>query len=125
MAMAYDEKAAERVRRILSGKPGVSEKRMMGALIFMVNGTMCCGASGAALMVRVGPEAYERTLAQPHVRPMEIAGRRTRGFVRIDPDGYRTDTALAGWVQQGIDFASTVPAKRPAIRKPQRRASRT
>lgn len=27
----------------------------------------------------------------------------------VDPAGYRTDPALARWVQRGIDFASTLP----------------
>jgi len=121
--MAYDEKVAERVRQVLSRRPHVGEKKMMGALVFMVNGSMCCGVTGGALMVRVGPEAYERTLAQSHVRSMEIGGRRTRGFVHIDPEGYRTDDALARWIRQGVDVAATIPAKKPAAGRP--RAPRT
>ena len=112
--MAYDLKTAERVRRILSGRSDIAEKRMVGGLSFMVAGTMCCGVTGTALMVRVGAEARVRALAEPHVRPMEFAGRPLAGFVLIDPEGFRTDAALAAWVQQGLDFAATLPAKRPA-----------
>jgi TfoX/Sxy family transcriptional regulator of competence genes len=112
--MAYDEKTAERVRRILSPQPDVIEKKMFGGLCFMVRGSMCCGLTGAGFMVRVGREAYERTLAQPHARPMEFTGRPLAGFVYVDPSGYRTDTALAKWVQKGIDFVSTLPPKKPA-----------
>ncbi|MFZ0117253.1 MAG: TfoX/Sxy family protein, partial [Xanthobacteraceae bacterium] len=68
--MSYDEKAAERVRRVLAGGQELAE--MMGAICFMVSGNMCCGVTGSALMVRVGREAYQRTLAEPHVRPMEM-----------------------------------------------------
>jgi hypothetical protein len=82
----------------------------------MVNGSMCCGVTGTALMVRVGPQARERALARPHVRPMIFAGRQLAGFVCVDPEGYRTDAALAAWVQRGIDFVSTLPAKSPARR---------
>jgi hypothetical protein len=47
----------------------------------MVSGSMCGGVTGSTLMVRVGREAYQRTLAEPHVRPMEIGGgRRPSGF---------------------------------------------
>ncbi len=116
--MGYDERMVERARRILSGRRDVVEKRMVGGRSFMVNGSMCCGVTGTALMVRVGPEAYERALALPHVRPMAFAGRPLVGFVCIDPGGYRTDTALAAWVQRGIHFVSTLPAKRPAARRP-------
>lgn len=88
----------------------------------MVNGSMCCGVTSTALMVRVGPEAYERALAQPHVRPMKFAGRPLAGYVCIDPEGCRTDAALGKWVQRGIDFVSTLPAKGTAARRPRRRA---
>jgi hypothetical protein len=33
--MAYDEATAERVRKLLSGRRNVNEKRMMGGLCFM------------------------------------------------------------------------------------------
>ena len=88
----------------------------------MVNGSMCCGVTSTALMVRVGPEAYQRALAQPHVRPMKFAGRPLAGYVCIDPGGCRTDKALAKWVQRGIDFVSTLPVKGAPTRRPRRRA---
>lgn len=106
--MGYDEKTAERVRQILSERHDVVEKRMIGGLSFMVNGNMCCGVTSNALMVRVGAEARDWALAQPHVRPMEFAGRSLAGFVLVDPEGYQTDTSLAAWVQRGIDFVSTL-----------------
>src|SRR5258708_13985545 len=90
--MAYDNKTGDRVRRILSRRRDVVEKRMVGGLCFMVRGSMCCGVTSTALMVRVGPEAREWALAQPHVRPMKFAGRPLGGFVCVDPAGIRTDT---------------------------------
>jgi TfoX N-terminal domain len=108
--MSYDERIADRVRRILSGRPDVVEKKMVGGgLSFMVHGSMCCGVTGNALMIRVGPAARERALAQPHVRPMELAGRPLAGFVCVDSGGLRTDAALAAWVQRGLDFVSSLP----------------
>ena len=112
--MGYDLKIAERFRRSLSSQKEVVEKRMVGGLSFVVGGSMCCGVTGSDLMVRVGAEARERALARPHVRPMEFAGRPLAGFVLIDPEGFRTDAALTAWVQQGLDFAATLPVKRPA-----------
>ncbi len=122
--MGYDEKTAERVRRILSRRRDVVERRMVGGLSFMVNGSMCCGVTGTALMVRVGPGARDRALAQPHARPMKFAGRPLSGFVCVDPAGYRTDAALAKWIQRGIDFVSTLPAKKPATSRPRPKAPR-
>jgi hypothetical protein len=115
--MGYDKKTAERVRRILSRRRDVVEKKMVGGVSFMVSGSMCCGVTGTALMVRVGPEAREWALTQPHVRPMKFAGWPLAGFVCVDPGGFRTDTALATWVGRGIDFVSALPAKKSAVRK--------
>lgn len=106
--MGYHQETADRVRRILSGRPDVVEKNMVGGRSFMVKGRMCCGVTGTGLMVRVGPDEAERDLALPHVRPMEFSGRRLAGYVSVDPAGYRTDSELSAWIQRGIDFASTL-----------------
>src|SRR5882762_3474315 len=67
--MAYDEKTAERVREVLSDRRGVVEKKLIGGLCFMVNGSMCCSVSGrGGLLVRVGAEAHAQMLAEPHVQ---------------------------------------------------------
>jgi len=110
--MGYDQRTAERVRRILSGRPDVVEKKMVGGLSFSIKGAMCCGVTSTGLMVRVGADARDQVLAQPHVRPMVFAGRRLAGFVCIDPSGYRTEKQLAAWVERGIDFASSLPSKK-------------
>jgi TfoX/Sxy family transcriptional regulator of competence genes len=109
--LSFDPEAAARVRRLLSGRDGVVEKKMVGGLSFLVNGNMCCGITGMALMIRVGAESREQALREPHVRPMLFAGRVLPGFIRIEPAGYATDDALASWVQRGLDFVSGLPAK--------------
>jgi hypothetical protein len=124
LTVVYDDKAAERVRRALSQRHDLVEKKMMGGICFMVGGSMCCGVTGSALMVRVGREAYQAMLAELHVRPMEFAGRRPTGFVLVDPEGYQTDTALATWIKRGLDFVATLPAKQPAGRAPRRKTLR-
>jgi len=122
--MAYDEKTAQRVRAVLSRQRGLVERKMMGGICFMLGGNMCCGVSGAALMVRVGRDAYQQMLAQPNVRPMEFAGRRPTGFVFVDAEGHRSDAALATWVQRGVEFALTLPAKEPGAKAPRPKAAR-
>lgn len=120
--MAFDEKAAERVRRALDRRRGITEKKMMGALCFMAGGTMCCGVTGSALMVRVGADGFERALAKPHVRPLKIGRRQTRGFVLIDPPGYRTETSLAKWLERGLAVAKA--HRSPAVKRPATRRRR-
>ena len=111
--MAYDEKLVERIRQLLAGRADVVQKRMVGGRSFMVGGHLFCGVTGSDLMVRVGPAAYESALAEPHTRPMQFAARPLIGYVLVAPEGYRATTALETWLQQGIDFVSTLPAKAP------------
>ena len=123
-AMSFDEKTAERVRKALSRRGDVVEKKMFGGLCFMVNGSMCCGLIGTAFMVRVGPDRYEEALAQRHARPMDFTGRPLAGMVYVDPAGYRTNAALAKWVQRGVDFVSTLPARATVARSRRAKAAR-
>ena len=109
--MAYNEKLAARVRKALARRKGVSERKMFGGIAFMVGGNMCCGVIQDDLMVRVGPEAYERALALPGARPMDFTGRPMKGMVYVGQAGHRTDAALASWVKRGADYAASLPAK--------------
>ena len=120
--MAYDEQTAGRVRKLLSVRPDVVEKKIMGGLCFMVTGHMCCSVSGkGGLLVRVGSEAHPLMLGEAHVQPMEMRGRIMTGFVRVAPEGYRTEAALRKWVKRGVDFVATIasapPARKRAVRK--------
>ena len=42
---------------------------------------------------------------------MTPIGRPMRGMVHVAPEGYTTVEALSGWLQKGVDFASSLPAK--------------
>src|SRR5689334_25252052 len=119
--MPYDIQAADGIRVLLGDRHDVVEKKMMGGLVFMVNGHMCVTASGrGGILVRVGPEAQARALKEPHVQPMRMAGRSMAGFVRVMPDGYQTAAGLRKWVKRGLDFVSTLPARavKPKRTKP-------
>ena len=62
-------------------------------------------------------------LGEPHVEPMEMRGRVMTGFVRVAPEGYRTDAELKKWVKRGVDFVVTMPSA-PSSRKGARRKVR-
>jgi hypothetical protein len=122
--MAYDEKTAGRVRKLLSVRPDTVEKKIMGGLCFMVNDRMCCSVSGkGGLLIRVGSDARQLMLSEPHVEPMEMRGRVMTGFVRVAPEGYRTEAQLKKWVKRGVEFVATMPSA-PSSRKGSRRKVR-
>ena len=109
--MAFDPGLAERIRDILAGSEGVTERRMFGGLAFMLHGNMFVGVLGSTLMARVGPEAYARALGKPHVREMDFTGRPMRGYVFVDAAGTAEDDDLAAWVAACRTFARTLPPK--------------
>ena len=109
--MAYDEGLAERVRGVLDERLDVSEKKMFGGIAFMVRGHMCVGIVKDELMVRVGPEAYDELVRQPHVRRMDFTGRPIKGFVYVAAAGLDRDADLARWVGHGLRHAASLPAK--------------
>ncbi|MCP4538427.1 MAG: TfoX/Sxy family protein [Chloroflexi bacterium] len=109
--MAYDEGLAQRVRELLDEQPGNVEKKMFGGVGFIIHGNMACGVHKNALVVRVGPERYQDTLAKPYTREFDITGRPMKGWVMVASDGYETDEVLKDWVQQGVEFALSLPPK--------------
>lgn len=116
--MPYDEKTAERIRRVLSGRRDIVEKKMMGGLAFTIGGGMCCYLSRKGyFLLRVTPEVREQTLAMAHVKPTDFAGRRMSGFVLIEPDGFRSEAALPNWLERGIANASAMQAGKPARKR--------
>jgi hypothetical protein len=115
--VAYDEATAGRLRKLLSGRSDVIERKLMGGLCFMVNDHMCCAVSGrGGLLVRVGSEAHQSMLGEPHAGPMEMRGRIMTGFVRVAPEGYRTEAGLKKWVTRGVNFVATMSKRASAQR---------
>ncbi len=111
--MAYDDDLAARIRALLSGAPGVAEKRMFGGLAFLVDGNLSVAASGrGGLMVRVDPDEAAALLAEPHARPFEMRGRAVQGWLRVDEEGLRSEGQLEPWVTRGVAYARSLPPKR-------------
>lgn len=110
--MAYDTDLADRVRELLGPVRGVDEKRMFGGLAFLIDGHLAVAVSGqGGLMVRVAPGETGKLLTRAHVNPMVMAGRETRGWVRVDAAGVTTKRQLTEWVTRGTDYARELPPK--------------
>lgn len=109
--MAFDEGLAQRIREAIGDDPDVVERKMFGGLAFMLRGNMAVGIVGDELMVRVGPDAWEASLALPHAREMDFTGRSMRGMVYVGVDGIAEDDDLAAWIERGAAFAGSLPPK--------------
>jgi TfoX/Sxy family transcriptional regulator of competence genes len=110
--MAYDEDLANRIRELMAGEPGVTEKKMFGGLAFLVGGNMSVAASGkGGLMVRCDPEETDALVSKPHARRFEMRGREMQGWLRVDDEGVHTKRQLEPWVRRGVAYARSLPAK--------------
>lgn len=122
--MAYDEGLAQRIREVLEGERGITEKAMFGGLAFLRGGKMFVGITGDELLARIGPEQNDAALTRAHVRPMDFTGKPMKGYVYVAPEGVGADAALAEWVRAAITFVATLgdapkakPAKKAAAKK--------
>lgn len=110
--MAYDEELAERVRALIDGEPGVSEKRMFGGLALFVNGNMAVTIRGkGGLMVRVDPVDVDAVLAERGAETAVMGGRAMTGWITVEPEACAKAADLRRWVRRGTTYARTLPAK--------------
>lgn len=84
---------------------------MFGGVAFLLDGKMFCGITNDDLMVRVGPERYETSLAEAHVRPMDFTGRPMNGYVFVGAKGTQRRDAIRKWVDVATAFVATLPGK--------------
>jgi len=57
-----DETLAERLRKILAGRRAITEKKMFGAVCFLLREHMLCGTGKPGFMFRVGKAQHARAL---------------------------------------------------------------
>ena len=95
--MAYDRVLAQRIGDRLAG-PAVSSKLMFGRFMFLLDGRLAVGVTGADLLVRVGRDHVEAALERPGVRPSDMGGRRMAGWVIVDGSALADDRTLDDWI---------------------------
>ena len=110
--MAYDQELADRIRALIGGEPGLTEKKMFGGLGFMIGGNMAVSASGqGGLLVRVDPEESSTLVETTPAYNMVMRGRPMDGWLRLDAADVAADPALAEWVGRGVAYARSLPPK--------------
>jgi hypothetical protein len=110
--MAYDEALAARIRELLSDEPALTEQKMFGGLAFLVGGNMAVAASGqGGILVHVDPVDGAELIAATRAEPMVMRGRELKGWLRVDIADVADDDELAAWVERGVAYAGSLPAK--------------
>ncbi|MCK6505755.1 TfoX/Sxy family protein [Myxococcota bacterium] len=110
--MPYDPQLADRVRALLAGTPGLSERKMFGGVGWMIGGNMAVGVmSDGGLMVRCSPEQAADLVQEDGCTTMVHGGRPMRGWLRVTDTAVVDGAALDRWVRVGRDFARALPPK--------------
>jgi len=110
--MAYDLELADRIRKVLRGERGLSEKHMFGGLAFLIDEKIAVTASSkGGLLLRIDPTQTVFLGSEPHVRPAEMRGREMDGWLRVDTEVIRTDDELRGWVKHGVAYARSLSTR--------------
>jgi len=109
--MAFDERLAERIRDTLGRRKGLAEKQMFGGIAFLLTGNMCCGVHRSELIVRLAPEGTDGALKQRHTKLFDLTGRPMKGWILVEPAGFKTDAQLTKWVSVAAKYAASLPAK--------------
>lgn len=109
--MAYDTELAMRIQKLLAKRDGIVEKKMFGGTAFMFHGNLACGVNKNDLIVRIDPEETVEALAQKGVKPFDLTGRPMKGWIVVTGAAVKDAAALRKWVNRGVKYAGSLPAK--------------
>ena len=109
--MAYNVELANRLRESLLPLASVTEKKMFGSIIFMLNGNMLTGVYQEYLLFRIGAEQREAALKLKGTKVFDITGKPMKGWVMVSEEGYSSKPLLEKWILKAMEFVKTLPAK--------------
>jgi TfoX/Sxy family transcriptional regulator of competence genes len=110
--VAYDEDLAQRIRDLVAAQPGLTEQKMFGGLAFLIGGNMAVAASGqGGILIRADPDESQRLVKTTGASLMEMRGREMPGWLRVDAAELGGEAELARWVELGMSYARSLPAK--------------
>jgi TfoX/Sxy family transcriptional regulator of competence genes len=104
-----------RVRAALSGRVDFQEKRMFGAVTFMVREKMCISAGKGRIMCRIDPDVHESALKREGCRTVIMKGRQYRRYVYVDADALKAQSNLDYWINLSLEYngkSTKAPRKR-------------
>ena len=111
MSLASEE-LSDRIRDLLPPMLPTSEKKMFGGRCFMLGGNMLvCPMKDGSMLVRVGKEGMDQSLALPGAGPMTMGERTMGGFVQVSGDVLEDDDTLLDWIGRARRFVDTLPPK--------------
>ncbi|MDZ7625975.1 MAG: TfoX/Sxy family protein [Ignavibacteriaceae bacterium] len=107
--MAYSERLKDRIDEVFRlNKKKVDGKKFMGGYCFFLNDKMCVGldidkkTNKDRLLARIGEDVMNEALSKKGCKRMDITGTPMKGFVFVEPAGFKVVSDLDYWIQLAI-----------------------
>lgn len=110
----YDKGLAERLTELVGDMFEMEVTYMFGGFGYLMNGNICVAIWNDMLVIRVGVDAANALMKEPHVRPFDLTGRPMKGWMMVTHDGIAEDADL----QRYVDLAVFLPAVYHPRQKP-------
>ncbi len=110
--MPYSKVIEEKMDQIIGRWKNMEKKKMFGGICYLMEGNMCFGIYKDYLIVRVGVDVAEKKLREKNVRPFDITGKATKGWVMVEEGGWKDQGDLENWLGLGKKYALTLPGKK-------------
>ena len=110
--MGYDEELADRIRHVVEGEPGLTEKRMFGGVAFLIDGHLAASASSqGGMLLRVDPADTAALTERPFVSRFRMRGREMDGWLHVETTAVKSEESLRSWLAHGLTYARSLPPK--------------
>jgi TfoX/Sxy family transcriptional regulator of competence genes len=106
------------LERLLAGDARVKIRKMFGPPCGFVQGNMCVGTFGRQLFVRLNVSDHAKATRIRGVHLFEpMPGRPMKEYVVLPPAVLGNPPLSKKWVRRSVDYASTLPPKKPSGRR--------
>ena len=109
--MVYEEELGGRVRELLTGAPGLTERKMFGGLSLLIDGAIAVGVYGDGLLVRVEPDDGGPAADRAGITTYAMGDQTMKGWLLVTAERCADDGELRRWVDRGVAHARSRPPK--------------
>src|SRR5690606_11821451 len=109
--MAYNEQTASRLRTDLiklCDANSIQEKKMFGALGFMVNGRLVVCVGSEDVMYKLGAEQCRELINQGLAEPVTMGKRTMKDWVNVYFDKLADPTTFNQYLHQSVEFTLSI-----------------
>ncbi len=102
----------------LQQEVGGTRRQMFGYPVAFENGQLFTGLFGDGMFVRLGEKERAELIGQRSAQQFApMKGRPMKEYVVLPPSMLEDEEAVKSWMRRGLDYARTLPPKKPAKKK--------